>query len=78
MKYYHNYTVNGITFECTIEAEPPIHCQIRDERGGLEPDYAAEIYVTKVKIKGIDILELVADDVLNHITEEFISCNNSF
>jgi len=76
-KYNHLYYTDNTVFECTIEAEPADICQIRDEKGGFEPDYADSVYVTEVKHNDIDIYNVIAEDVLFTIVEQFLSVNNS-
>lgn len=76
-KHYHWYYTHNADFECTIEVENGELCQIRDEKGGLEPDYADSIYVIEVKHKDVDIIDVIAPDVLHTIVNQFISVNNS-
>jgi len=76
-KYTHWYYTDTANFECIIEAEKGSLCQIRDEKGGYEPDYADEIYVTEVYHKDVDIIEFIHPDVLRDIVSQFVEVNSS-
>jgi len=76
-EYHHWYYTDNADFECTIEVEVGSICQIRDEKGGYEPDYADDIYVTEVKHKGTDIIDVIHPDVLKNIVSQFVEVNSS-
>jgi hypothetical protein len=76
-KYNHWYYTDNADFECTIEAEKGSLCQIRDEKGGYEPDYADEIYVVEVKHKDTDIIDVIHPDILRDIVSQFVEVNSS-
>jgi hypothetical protein len=76
-KYNHWYYTDNADFECTIEVEAGSICQIRDEKGGYEPDYADSIYVIEVKHKDTDIIDVIHPDVLREIVEQFVEVNSS-
>jgi hypothetical protein len=76
-EYHHWYYTDNANFECTIEVEVGSICQIRDEKGGYEPDYADDIYVTEVKHKGTDIIDVIHPDVLKDIVSQFVEVNSS-
>lgn len=71
-QYDHYYYTDNADFLCTIEVESGDICQIRDEKGGYEPDYADNIYVVEVKHKGTDIIDVIHPDVLRDIVTQFV------
>jgi hypothetical protein len=70
--YYHWYYTDNADFFCTIEVDKGSSCQIRDEKGGFEPDYADDIYVIEIKHKGVDIIDVIHPDVLREIVTQFV------
>lgn len=71
-QYDYYYYSDNADFLCTIEVEVGDICQIRDEKGGYEPDYADEIYVIEVKHKDVDIIDVIHPDVLRDIVSQFV------
>jgi hypothetical protein len=70
--YYHWYYTDNADFFCTIEVDKGSSCQIRDEKGGFEPDYADDIYVVEVRHKDVDIIDVIHPDVLREIVTQFV------
>jgi hypothetical protein len=71
-QYDFYYYTDNADFLCTIEVEIGDICQIRDEKGGYEPDFADEIYVVEIKHKGVDISDVIHPDTIHDIVTQFI------
>ena len=71
-QYDFYYYTDNADFLCTVEVESSDICQIRDEKGGYEPDYSDDIYVIEVKHKGVDIIDVIHSDILHDIVVKFV------
>jgi len=77
----HNFVFKykSLFLDCEIEYSPP-------EKGSreygtglqLEPDYDAIAEIISVSVKGVDVTEIIRDDILDEISDTFLNREKEF
>ena len=70
---YYKTNYKPLYLEVEIEYEPP---QIGSREYGtglqLEPDYPEDVYVISAKLKGVDVVDILIENILDEIKEYYL------